>query len=182
MQRPDSKALAHDKHPLTDELIRRQQRQAQRLALIVSSLAEMKVAMEESRFVRALAAFRQAANLSREFAALREIVCNTAIEQAEQLTSRNWRVAESLLNEAFQLDSSLAIPPAIGQSIQRERREESVGNVLAEATRAEATGSLPEVRQRLAFVLGNYPEEARLKSRLASEETRCCCPAGARSR
>jgi hypothetical protein len=115
-----------------------------------------------------LGAFREAANLSREFAALRKMVCDAAIEQAEQLVSRNWRVAESLLNEAAQLDSSLVVPAELRQGICREQREESIGNVLAETARAEASGSLSGIRERLALVLGNYPGETRLKSRLAS--------------
>lgn len=157
MQHPEFKALAHNQPP-----------DAQRLALVQSSLAEVELALGESRFVQALGAFREAANLSREFVALREIVCNSALEQARQLTSRNWRVAESLLSEAAQLDSSLAVGAPIWQGIHREQRQESIGNVLAEVARAEASGTLPAVRQRLAVVLANYPGEARLESRLKS--------------
>jgi hypothetical protein len=164
----DFGASAHDEHPLTDGLICRRQGHAQRRALVESSLAEMNVALEECRFVQALGAFREAANLSRELPAIRKIVCSAAIEQAEQLASRNWRVAESLLDEAFELDASLAIPAAIRQGIQKERREESIGNVLAEAARADAAGTLAGTRRRLALALSDYPGEARLVSRLES--------------
>jgi hypothetical protein len=168
MQHLDSKAFAHDEHPLKGDLVYGGRHEVQRRALVESALAEMSVALEECRLVQALGAFREAANLSREFPALRKIICSAAIEQAEPLASRNWRVAESLLEEALHLDASFAIPAAIRHSIQKERREESIGNVLAEAARADVAGTLAATRRRLALALGDYPGEARLVSRLES--------------
>jgi tetratricopeptide (TPR) repeat protein len=141
----------------------RQQRPAKKR--VFSLLAETKVASQDSRFVQALGAFREAANLSQGVRSLREIAFDTAVEEAEQLLPENWRVAEALLSELPLLNLDRTAPSSLEARIRRAARDEAIANVL---NRVKLGGDLEEVRQRLQRAVRLYPGEAVLEMHLKS--------------
>jgi tetratricopeptide (TPR) repeat protein len=132
---------------------------------VFSLLAEAKVASQDSRFVQALGAFREAVNLSQGVRSLREIAFDTAVEEADQLLPENWRIAEALLSELPLLNLDRTAPGSLEARIRRAARDEAIANVL---NRVKLGGDLEEIRERLERAARLYPGEAVLEMHLKS--------------
>jgi hypothetical protein len=150
-------------------LATRQRKQADRFAQVYTLLKEAHEAIDEDRFAQALGAFREAANLSQGFAGLEEAAFNVALEECEHLGARNWRVAAALLEDAGRLNSKLLVPPGLWNEVRAAEREENIANTLAETALAKP-GELKHARERLLKMLGRYPQDSGLCSRLRSIE------------
>ena len=60
--------------------------------------------------MRAVGAFREAANLSQGFASLEQATFEIGLDEADGLGERNWRIARTLLEEASRLNPKLVVP------------------------------------------------------------------------
>jgi hypothetical protein len=163
--------LDHD--PDDKQLLRlaaRQRRLEERYTRVYSLLKETRDAMADDAFLRAVGAFREAANLSLGFADLENAVFGVAVDEARQLGDRNWRVARSLFEEAGRLNSKLTVPDQLWETVRAAEREETIANVLAETALAKP-GDLERARIRLTRTLEEYPGDRGLLNRLKSIES-----------
>ncbi len=135
----------------------------QKFTRVFSLLAEVKSADENSCFVQALGAFREAVNRSQELRPLREVTFDTALEEAERLLPQNWRVAEALLGELPQLELDRRVPISLRVDIERAARQECIATVLAAV---EVYSDWQESRTRLERALRLYPGEPGLENQL----------------
>jgi len=162
-----------DHFPDDNQLLRlaaRQRRLEERFTRVYSLLKETREAMENDAFLRAVGAFREAANLSQGFADLEEAAFGVAIDEARQLGDRNWRVARSLFEDAARLNSKLTVPDNLWEEVRAAEREETISNVLAETALAKPA-DLERARIRLTRTLEEYPGDSGLLNRLKSIES-----------
>lgn len=152
--------------PLSEhELAARGDRRAEQVG---AALARMHSAFSEDFFVPALAAFREAATLSRGLSALERDVSSAAIEEADHLVSPKWRIAETLLDEASELVPGFPDSVELRERIAHEQREMTVSNALADVDAFLQAGDLPQARESLSISLKKYPGDRRLRSILQS--------------
>lgn len=158
----------HEKQLL--RLAAKQRRQAERFTRVYSLLKETQTALEGDEFVRAVGAFREAANLSQGFVDLEKATFEMGVDQAAELGNRNWRIARALLEDTGRLNPQLVIPEKHWQNVKAAERAETIANVLEETALAKAA-ELGRARERLIRTLEQYPEDAGLASRLKSIES-----------
>jgi tetratricopeptide (TPR) repeat protein len=158
---PDDKPLLR--------LAARQRRQAERFTRVDSLLKETREAIEGDEFVRAVGAFREAANLSQGLSGLEEATFQVGIDEAGKLGDRNWRIAKALLEDAERLNPKLVVPEQRWKDVKAAEREETIANVLEETALAKPA-ELGRARERLIRTLEQYPEDAGLANRLKSIE------------
>ena len=143
----------------------------QRVQQCETALGHAKKELEDDHFVAALGKYREALSLSRGLDKLENKAVNAALAEAEEILPRNWRISESLLLEIGQLNSRYAVPNSLWEDVHSRQREETVSNALAEADRAQAKGEIKPVRDHLAMLSTHYPDEERIKARLAILDT-----------
>lgn len=163
---------ALDRAPDDSQLLRlvpKQRRQTERFTRVYSLLKETHEAIENDEFVRAVGAFREAANLSQGFPALEESTFQVGIDEAGQLGDRNWRIARTLLEDAARVNKRLVVPGHRWGATQAAEREETIANVLAETALAKPA-ALGRARERLLRTLEQYPDDLALLNRLKSIE------------
>jgi tetratricopeptide (TPR) repeat protein len=148
-------------------LATKHQRQSERFARVYSLLKEMGELLDQDCFVQALGAFREAANLSHGFAVLEEASFSAAIEHAEQLESKNWRIGIALLEDAERLNSKLVVRAHLWQELRAAERSEIISYALAETGLAKPA-DLQQARERVAQALDRYPDDNGLINRLKS--------------
>jgi hypothetical protein len=159
--------------PDDNQLLRlaaRQRRLEERYTRVYSLLKETREAMEDDAFLRAVGAFREAANLSQGFADLEEAAFGVAVDEARKLGDRNWRVARSLFEDASRLNSKLVVPEQLWEAVRAAEREETIANVLAETALARPA-DLERAHTRLIRTLEEYPGDSGLLNRLKSIES-----------
>lgn len=120
---------ALEKSPADNQLLRlaaKQRKQAERFARVYSLHEETRQAVEGAEFVRAVGAFREAANLSQGFAVLEQATFDVGLEEAAELGKRNWRIARSLLEEAGRLNRKLVVPEERWKNVRAAEREETI--------------------------------------------------------
>jgi len=165
--------LALEATPEDNRLLRlaaKQRRQAERFTRIYSLLRETGEAIEGDSFVNAVGAFREAANLCQGFPAFERATFEVAVDEAEKLGDRNWRVARSLLEDAGRINPHLFVPEKLLQQIAAAERAETIANVLSETALAKPA-ELERARDRLTRTLELYPNDIGLSSRLKSIES-----------
>ena len=159
---PDSKQLLR--------LAARQRRQAERFTRVYSLLKEAGEAIENDEFVRAVGAFREAANLSQGFETLERSTFDVGVEKSGELGERNWRIARTLLEESGRINKTLVVPAAAWKTVEAAEREETIANVLEETAMAKPA-ELDRARERLIRTLDQYPGDSSLTNRLKSIES-----------
>lgn len=164
---------ALEKSPDDTQLLRlaaKQRRQAERFTRVYSLLKETGGAIAGDEFVRAVGAFREAANLSQGFANLEQTTFDVGLTEAGGLGERNWRIARTLLEEAGRLNPKLVVPEEHWKSVRAAERQEMIGNVLEETALAKPA-DLGRARDRLVRTLEHYPDDSSLNNRLKSIES-----------
>ena len=151
-------------------LAAKQRKQEERYIRVYALLRETREAREDDSFVRAVGAFREVANLSRGAADLEEAAFGVAVEEAQRLGDRNWRVARTLLEDASRLNATLIVADHIWDRVRAAEREETIAGVLTETALAKPD-DLERARQRLTRILEQYPEDSGLVNRLKSLES-----------
>lgn len=157
-------------HPQLLRLAARQRRLSERFFRVYSLLKETNEAIEADEFVRAVGAYREAANLSLGFSALEQATFDLGMEEAADLGDRNWRIARALLEDAGRLNQKLVVPEQKWHAVRAAERAETIANVLEETALAKPS-ELAGARERLMRALEQYPEDAGLANRLKSIES-----------
>src|SRR5205807_6799450 len=88
---------------------------------------------------------------------------NELVQAAKSAGEKNARAAEILLARLSELQTS-AVPAELGPKIGELKKEESVAEALAAATKMRAAGDLQGGARELARALASYPDESRLKT------------------
>ena len=133
-----------------------------------SALDAMLRDFEEDRYVGALGHFREALGLSRGLPRLRARVDNEAARQAEELLPQNWRIAQTILQEAANAEPALTPEPELLEALKQARYDELVSATIHKSDRLEMEGKSAEAREVLTDFLFHHPAETRIKERIGA--------------
>jgi serine/threonine protein kinase len=117
---------------------------------------------EQGEFENGIESIRKAYLLVGNNPAIRVALRDRLIERAQSLLEKDWRSAESMANEALELDPTSALARSFRAQAQDRKREEFVADCALRARRLQAAedveGAAAEVEKGLAL----YPAEPRL--------------------
>ena len=105
---------------------------------------------------------RQAYELDENNALARAVLANTLVEQAQTLVETDWREAEKLSKEAFELNPSHPMAKTLRTLILDQKRETFVGECVSQARKLQTSGDLASALSRVEEALSSYPREMRL--------------------
>jgi len=137
-------------------------RKGQFEAALQSALDEL----SEDRFASSLGKFREAISLCPGYEMFARKVRDAGATAAETLAGRHWRFAEALLVELGESNGQRAGSDATWETIEKQKREESIRVALEESGRAEHAAYLPHLRERLAALVKAYPQTAPVETRM----------------
>jgi len=93
---------------------------------------------------------------------VRTFLLETMLDQARAVIDTDWRAAEALCQQALELDPSHALARGVRGMALDHKREEEVGQAVAEARRMQAAGNLQGALEQIEQTLGVYPRDSRL--------------------
>ena len=93
---------------------------------------------------------------------VRTFLLETMLDQARAVIDSDWRAAEALSQQALDLDPSHALARGVRGMALDHKREEEVGQAVAEARRMQAAGNLQGALEQIEQTLGVYPRDSRL--------------------
>jgi len=105
---------------------------------------------------------RQAYELDENNALARAVLANTLVEHAQTLVESDWREAEKLSKEAFDLNPSHPMAKTLRTLILDQKRETFVGECVSQARKLQTSGDLASALSRVEEALSSYPREMRL--------------------
>ena len=105
---------------------------------------------------------RQAYELDENNSLARAVLANTLIEQAQALVEGDWREAEKLAKEAFDLNPAHPMAKTLRTLILDQKRETFVTEVVSQARKLQTSGDLTSALSRIEEALSSYPREMRL--------------------
>jgi len=112
---------------------------------------------------RATELLRCSLNLDPRGPGLRDAVVNVLTERARALVEENWREAETLYQEASELDATHPAVRALRSSISEAKRQIFVGQCLTDCRELVAAGKAQEAAERIRAARVEYPNESRLE-------------------
>ncbi len=116
----------------------------------------------QRRFAEAIEVLRKAYAMDQNNQVIRTFLLETMLDQARAVIDTDWQAAEALSQQALDLDPGHALAKGVrGMALDR-KREEEVGQCVAEARRMQASGNLQEALEQVEQALGTYPREPRL--------------------
>ncbi len=104
---------------------------------------------------------RRAYELEEHNPVARAVLANTLVEHAQTLVETDWREAERLSKEAFDLNPSHPMAKTLRSLIQDQKRESYVSECVAQARKLQAAGDLAAAIARVQEGLALYPREMR---------------------
>jgi eukaryotic-like serine/threonine-protein kinase len=105
---------------------------------------------------------RQAYELDENNSLARAVLANTLIERAQALVESDWREAEKIAKEAFDLNPSHPMAKTLRTLILDQKREAFVGESVSQARKLQTSGDLSSALSRVEEALSSYPREMRL--------------------
>ncbi len=105
---------------------------------------------------------RQAYELDEENTVARAVLANALVEHAQTLVESDWKDAERLSKEAFELNPSHPMAKTLRTLIQDRKRETYVGECVAQARKLQTAGDLAAAAAKVEEGLALYPREMRL--------------------
>ena len=112
--------------------------------------------------VEGIALLRQAYELDDQNPLTGAMLANALIEHAQTLVEGDWKEAEKLAKEAFELSPSHPMAKTLRTLIQDQKRETQVAESVAQARKLQSEGDLSGALNRAEDALGQYPREMRL--------------------
>jgi hypothetical protein len=122
--------------------------------------------LDEDRFASAVGHFRQALGLSRGLPLLKARVDKQAERHCRRLLPENWRIAETILQEAAATEPGFIPDPDLKDKLKQARHDELITYAIHKADKAELDGNPAEARQMLVDTLTAHPSETRIMERL----------------
>jgi eukaryotic-like serine/threonine-protein kinase len=105
---------------------------------------------------------RQAYELDENDTIARAVLANALVDQAQAVVETDWRDAEKLSKEAFDLNPSHPMAKTLRTLILDQKRETFVGECVSQARKLQTTGDLASALSRVEEGLSSYPREMRL--------------------
>ena len=112
--------------------------------------------------VEGIRLLREAYELDENNSLARAILANTLVEQAQTLVETDWREAEKLSKEAFDLNPGHPMAKTLRTLILDQKREVFVGECVSQARKLQTSGDLASALSRVEDALSSYPREMRL--------------------
>jgi len=116
----------------------------------------------QRQYSEAIEVLRRAYALDENNQVVRTFLLETMLDQARAIIDTDWRGAESLCQQALELDPSHALAKGVRGMALDHKREEEVGQVVAEARRMQTAGNLQGALEQIEQMLGTYPRDSRL--------------------
>ncbi|MGA2609443.1 MAG: PEGA domain-containing protein [Terriglobia bacterium] len=110
-------------------------------------LAEGQEMLAAGRFKEGVEALRGAHHQDERNSAVQRALLDALVERARTVVETDWRAAESLLQEALDLDPGHALAKSLHTLAQDRKREEFIQLCVAQARRAQARGDIGVVPQ-----------------------------------
>jgi len=105
---------------------------------------------------------RKAYELNEENTVARAVLANALVEHSQSLLDTDWKDAERLSKEAFELNPSHPMAKTLRTLIQDRKRETYVGECVAQARKLQTAGDLAAAAAKVQDGLALYPREMRL--------------------
>jgi serine/threonine-protein kinase len=116
----------------------------------------------QRRFGEAIEVLLKAHAMDQNNQVIRTFLLETMLDQARAVIDTDWRSAEALSQQALDLDPGHALAKGVRGMALDHKREEEVGQCVAEARRMQASGNLQEALEQVEQALGTHPREPRL--------------------
>ncbi len=141
------------------ELARQSQARAAEAAQIFSQGQELST---QGKFDEAIEQLRRAADMDPHNRVIRGFLLETLLEHARAVLDTDWHAAETLSQQALDLDPDHAVAKSVRTMALDRKREEEVGQWVAEARRNQAAGNVQAALAQIEQGLAGYPREPRL--------------------
>lgn len=105
---------------------------------------------------------REAFELDENDSLTRAILANALVEHAQSMVENDWREAEKLAKEAFDLNPSHPMAKILRTLILDQKREVFVTDCVAQARKLQTAGDLNAALSRAEEGISTYPREQRL--------------------
>ncbi len=117
---------------------------------------------EQHQYSEAIEVLRRAYGMDESNQVIRTFLLETLVDQARAVIDTDWRAAEALSQQALDLDPSHALAKGLRGMAIDHKREEDVGQVIAEARKMQAAGNVQGALEKIEQTLGAYPRDSRL--------------------
>jgi serine/threonine-protein kinase len=125
-------------------------------------LAEGQDLCAQQKTAEGIRLLRQAYELDENNPLARAVLANTLVEYAQALVETDWREAEKVAKEAFDLNPSHPMAKTLRTLILDQKRETFVSEVVSQARKLQTSGDLAAALARVEEGLSSYPREMRL--------------------
>jgi len=116
----------------------------------------------QRRFDEAIPLLRRASEMDPHNRVIRAFLLETLLEHARAVVDTDWRAAETLSQQALDLDPDHALAKSVRAMALEGKRQEEVGQCVAEARRMQAAGNVQGALAQIEQGLAAYPRETRL--------------------
>jgi tetratricopeptide (TPR) repeat protein len=125
-------------------------------------LAEGQEMLAAGRFEEGLEALRKAHRQDERSSAVQRALLDALVERARTVLETDWRAAEPLLQEAWDLDPGHSLAKSLRTLAQDRKKEEFIQLCVAQARRAQARGDLGAALTQVQEGMSSYATDPRL--------------------
>ena len=144
------------------ELEKHAQQGVERKAEAQRLMAEGQDLCAQQKPAEGIRLLRQAYDLDENNPLSRAVLANSLVEYAQSLVESDWRQAEQLAKDAFDLNPSHPLAKTLRTLILDQKRETYVGECVAQVRKLQTSGDLSAALSRVEEGLSSYPREMRL--------------------
>jgi len=116
----------------------------------------------QRKFADGIRSLRQAYELDENNPLARAVLADALVEHAQTLVETDWRQAEKLAKEAFDLNPAHPMAKTLRTLILDQKREAFVNDCVFQARKLQTSGDLASALSRVEEALASYPREMRL--------------------
>ena len=116
----------------------------------------------QRQYEQGIEMLRRAHDMDPHNRVIRAFLLETLLEHARAVLDTDWRTAETLCQQALDLDPGHSLAKGVrGMALDR-KREDEVGHWVAEARRMQAAGNVQGALAQIEQGLASFPQETRL--------------------
>ena len=125
-------------------------------------LAEGQEMLAAGRFEEGLETLRKAHRQDERNSAIQRALLDALVERAQTVLETDWRAAEPLLQEAWDLDPGHSLAKSLRTLAQDRKKEEFIQLCVAQARRAQARGDIGAALTQVQEGMSSYATDPRL--------------------
>jgi hypothetical protein len=125
-------------------------------------LAEGQEMLAAGRFEEGLETLRKAHRQDERNSAIQQALLDALVERARTVLETDWRAAEPLLQEAWDLDPGHSLAKSLRTLAQDRKKEEFIQLCVAQARRAQARGDIGAALTQVQEGMSSYATDPRL--------------------